>query len=308
MLLASLAAVPGARALDVKVPCGDAKSGLNECDEVKDRTVQLVSDRAKEIVEGWYRGEGGFAKRTCAVLPNVFNNGTPEIEQNHRQQDCGPSAQLDTRIQVIRKRFSVRVNSQTSVSYEGDHGTRERSYSGGAMVQAADCWLKKINKQIRAGTVSISACSSMGGRLGEDIQSLTASLGAAGSQVEGANIRQVVNKCDPKTQEEQKKRGKASEDQMVGAEALTMQYCRLNSERAGVEAMLQQLAVCELFAQAKKEYDRFELSSLDPGRLKSRLNGWAQACRNAGDKTGCYQQHYLDFVRGEIQRQFASCE
>ena len=62
------------------------------------------------------------------------------------------------------------------------------------------------------------------------------------------------------------------------------------------------------FAQAKKEYDRFELSSLDPGRLKSRLNGWAQACRNAGDKTGCYQNHYLEVVKGEIQRQFASCE
>ena len=144
MLLAMLAAAPGARALDVKVPCGDAKTGLNECDEVKDRTVQLVSDRAKEIVEGWYRGEGGFAKRTCAVLPNVFNNGTPEIEQNHHQQDCGPSAQLNTRVQVIRKKFSVRVNSQTSVSFEGDHGTRERAYSGGAMVQAVDCWLKKI--------------------------------------------------------------------------------------------------------------------------------------------------------------------
>ena len=52
---------------EVRIPCGDEKTGLSDCKEVKDRTVKLVSDRATEVVEDWYQGKD-FYPRTCSWI------------------------------------------------------------------------------------------------------------------------------------------------------------------------------------------------------------------------------------------------
>jgi hypothetical protein len=290
----------------IQVPCGAASTGLNECKDVKERSVELVTARAKEIVEDWYRGKLNFYSRTCSLTPNIFTNG-PEVSSNHLGQSCGDWSAVRTTYRVQKKKFSVRVDSTSTIHSDGDRGDRERAYTAGVYVQAVDCVLKKINNEIRSGTLNIRACQSMGASTGEKVSDLVTSFNSFASHVKGANAREVLNKCDGETQ-----KGNEFTDGQGKGEALDQVNCRLVAQRAATETLFQEVAVCELMMLSKAAFDEFRLDVLDPGDMRGRIDSWAKACQGCGSDNGCqntcYQNHYTQFFKSKVEKYFGRCE
>ncbi len=305
----SLCLASGAASAEpVKVPCGDASTGLSDCQEVKQRSKTLLTERAQEIVNGWYQGDN-FYPRTCSILPTIFNTG-PELEQDHDGRSCGQWSRLETSYSKCGKRCR---NSYTHVNSTGDLGARERAYVAGGYVAAVDCWLTRVKRQIDEGTLKITACQAMGRGLNESFQELSAGVKDIAKNVKDANARAIINKCDHDTQVKSEGEREAARGEEAGilGEELVMRSCRLIAQRQGTEAMFQQLAVCEVFAQAKKAFDEFDHEMLNPKAVYARIDQWAKACKGCGTDNSChnscYQQKYLDFIRNQIQSRFGRC-
>lgn len=286
----------------VQVPCGTADTGLNECKEVKERSVALVTARAKEIVADWYSGKMPFYSRTCSLTPNIFTKG-PEVSSNHLGQSCGEWSKVQT--QYFKKKR--RVDSVSTIHSDGDRGDRERAYTAGAYVQAVDCVLKRTNNEIRSGTLSMRACQSMGASTGEKVSDLITSFKSFASRVKGANAREVLNKCDGDAQ-----RNNGFTDGQGKGETLDQLNCRLVAQRAATETLFQEFAVCELMMQSKAAFDEFRLDVLDPGDMRGRIDGWAKACKGCRSddacQNNCYQNHYTEFFKGKVEKYFGRCE
>lgn len=308
LVIVSCAIAPAGAAERVKVPCGGASTGLSDCGEVKQRTKNLVTDRAREIVAGWYEGDN-FYPRTCSLLPTIFSSG-PELEQDHKGRSCGQWSQVITSLRKCGKRCR---NSYTQVNSTGERGDRERAYVAGGYVAAVDCWLKRVKRQIDEGTLKITACQAMGRGLNSSAKELAVGVEEITKNVKDANARAIINKCDHATQvasEDGRESARAEEAGILGEE-LVMRSCRLIAQRQGTEAMFQQLAVCEVFAQAKREFDEFDHEMLNPKAVYARVDAWAKACKGCGMndacQNNCYQDKYLDFIRKEIHTRFGRC-
>jgi len=290
----------------VQVPCGTADTGLHECREVKERSVELVTARAKEIVEDWYRGKVNFYSRTCSLTRNIFSK-EPEVDSNHLGQSCGDWSEIRTTYRVKKKKFSVRVDSTSTIHSDGSRGARERAYTAGAYVQAVDCALKRINNEIRSGTLSIRACQSMGSSTGEKVSGLITSFKTYSASVKGANAREVLNKCDGDAQ-----KNNGFTDGQGKGEALDQVNCRLVAQRAATETLFQEFAICELMMLSKAAFDEFRLEVLDPADMRGRIDGWAKACQGCeadhSCQNTCYQTHYTKFFKGKVENRFGRCE
>lgn len=289
-------------ASSVQVPCGSEETGLNDCTEVKDRSIDLVTKRSKEVVEDWYRGKD-FYSRTCSLTPTIFNPQS-EISSNHQGQSCGEWSRINTTYKVVKDDFSVRVDSYSSVDSSGSRGDRERAYTAGAYVQAVDCMLKQVIRDIRSGSLDVKACESLGRKTGQKVTEFVSSLKNFSSHIEGSNARAILNKCQSSVQG-----GKDSEQ--VQAESLDQLNCRLLSQRGATEALFQQLAVCELMLRSQTAFERFKLDALNPSDIRKRVDGWAKACQSCGPdadcQNTCYQSKYTEFFKGKIHQFFGQC-
>jgi hypothetical protein len=290
---------------EVKVPCGSAETGLNDCTEVKNRSVDLVTKRAKEIVEEWYQGKG-FYPRTCSLKRNLFTENLAEADTNHLGQSCGEWSDVKTRYKVRKKKFRVRVDSSSTIDSNGNYGDRERAYTAGAYVQAVDFVLQKIGTEIRAGSLNMQACVSMGSQAGRSVTQLMSSLKMFSENVEGANPRELLDKCD----KEQSKMERT--DGEVKGEALGQVNCRLAAQRAATESLFENFAICELMMQSKAAFDVFKLDTLEPGDMRKRINGWVQASKGCrADKT-CqnrrYQELYSEYFKSKLDQHFGRGE
>jgi hypothetical protein len=289
----------------VKVPCGSAETGLNDCTEVKNRSVDLVTKRAKEIVEEWYQGKG-FYPRTCSLKGNLFTGNLAEVDTNHRSQSCGEWSKVRTSYRVQRKKFSVRVDSSSTIDSTGDFGNRERAYTAGAYVQAVDFVLQKINAEIREGSLNMQACKSLGAKAGQSVTQLISSFKSFSSHVEGGKARELLDKCD-----KDQSKNEFTDGQGKG-EAMDQVNCRLAAQRAATESLFEQFAICELMLQSKAAFDEFRLDTLDPEDMYRRINGWVQASKGCGANDGCqnsrYQQQYTEYFKSKLDQHFGRSE
>ncbi|NDD93159.1 hypothetical protein EBZ37_13905, partial [bacterium] len=299
---------------------GESSTGLSDCKEVKDRSKKLVFARVKEIVECWYSGgkncdSGAAFSRICNLLGGSL---TPsEVDSNHVGQSCGEWSEVQTEYEEIKNSLGMTVglNSESQVISSGGKGDRERAYVAGAYVSATECSMRRVFRMIDNGTLSLNACKA----LGTDVAALQKSFVGSVSHIgngEGqvANRRELLDKCDFRAQKvvSEKYTQQQLQESDAQAERLDQKNCRLVTQRSGIEAMFQQLAVCEIMAQVDAAYNRFVMGSMSPGVMQGRIEGWVQDCKKCGpfrDKchNECYRKNFLDYIRGQIGQSFGSC-
>ncbi|MBU6376325.1 MAG: hypothetical protein KGQ59_10045 [Bdellovibrionales bacterium] len=302
----------------VAVPCGDPSTGLSDCKEVKERSKKLVFARVKEIVDCWY-GKGancdGISSGFSRICNLIGGSLTPsEMESNHVGQSCGAWSEVKTEYKVSGG-LQPRVDSESQVISSGGKGDRERAYVAGGYINATECALRRVLRMIDSGSLSVSACKAAG----QDLASVQGSFTAAIGRIGGANAlkienkRELLDKCDGKTQKvvEKQYSKEMSNSADAKAESLDQKNCRLATQRSGAEAMFQHLAVCEIMAQVEPAYNRFVMSSMSPGVMQGRIDGWVKKCKGCMNddqcQNECYQKNFLEYIRGQLGSAFGSC-
>jgi len=171
----------------------------------------------------------------------------------------------------------------------------------GAYIQATQCEFQRVSSEIRSGKLNLDACKAMGRDFAGSLSTLMSRTKALGDQ----KLRQLVDKCDP---DQQRKKSEPSGEAASNHDSSDMdqENCRMASERAGHEAIFQELAACEVLARAKKAYDRFDLELFQKSTVQSRHQSWMNSC-SGGNPNGCYQSQFMSFLKAAVNKRFGRC-
>lgn len=239
-----------------------AHAGERACKDViaevksnlKIETKKRVDARYEKCYYSFSKPPTGACRGTPAVGPvcNAPDSGIPQVFELPKGA-CSDSSPGWPRFKATKggSRSAPKCNIEPYYTEQ----PIEDAYNAGAWVRAFDCYFPQVEKELDKNTIRLTndVCVVAAKKYAELAQRLT----------QDANIRELANECCPS-----KNLAKARVSSSCN-EAKVASACYLQSVRSSVEAIFNQIAICEVNMRAQTSWEKFLGSSIGENELAS---------------------------------------